>query len=177
MSDFRFEGSVANYDYQGVGSQSNTTYMGQFRFKCILSPLDQIKADRLYRELIGSINPHLASKETTNYAFALSQLKVRLVSFPDFFKNDELDGSHLDSNILIELVNVAIDAQEEYKKDLDARLQEMQDILSKRIKNKTIEKEEEHGVEGTTKVENGDDIDPDTLPEVTLGEKLGESND
>lgn len=168
MSDFSFDGSLASFDYHGVGNQTNTTYMGNFVTKCVLSPMDHIKADRLYRELIGSVNPHLASKETTNYAFALSQLKVRLVEFPDFFKNKELDGSHLDSNILIDLVNKAIDAQEEYKEELDQRLKDMQDMLARKIKSREIEKEEEIEKEAGTDIEDDEDFDVDSLPEVDL---------
>lgn len=168
MSEFRFEGSVAEFDYQGVGDNSNQTYMGSFKAKCVVTPMDHIKADRLYRELIGSVNPHLASKETQNFAFALSQLKVRLISMPDFFKNRELDGSHLDSNILIDIVNKTIDAQEEYKDELDERLQNMQKMLAKRIKSKEIDKEEDIEKEPGTEVD-GDDFDENDLPEVTLG--------
>ena len=170
MSEFRFDGSVAEFDYQGIGSASNQTFMGSFRAKCVISPMDHIKADRLYRELLGQVNPHLASKETQNYAFALSQLKVRVLEMPDFFKNRELDGSHLDSNILIDIVNKCIDAQEEYKEELDTRLKTMQDMLAKRIKNRDIEKEEDIEKEPGTDVDD-DDFDEDDLPEVTLGGK------
>lgn len=165
MSDFRFDGSVAEFDYQGIGDLTNITYMGVFRCKTVISPLDHIKADRLYRELLGSVNPHLASKETQNYAFALSQLKVRLLEFPDFYRNKELDGAHLDSNVLIDLINKAIDAQEEYKKELADKLKRMQDMLAKRIKNKEIEREDEIDQEPGTGIEDED------IPEIDLGDK------
>lgn len=150
MSDFRFDGSVAEFDYHGVGDRTNTTYMGVFRVKTIVSPMDMIRADRLYRELIGSINPHMASKETQNFAFALSQLKVRILEAPDFYKNNDLDGSHLDSNVLIDIINKAIDAEEDYKKQIDNKLKEMQELLSRRIRNNEIKKEEEIDIEPGT---------------------------
>lgn len=150
MSDFRFDGSIAEFDYHGVGNKSNTTYMGVFRVKTILSPMDMIKADRMYRELIGSVNPHMAAKDTQNFAFALSQLKVRLVESPDFYKNKELDGSHLDANVLVDIINKAIDAEEEYKKQVDDKLKQMQELLAKRIKNNEIEKDEEIDIEPGT---------------------------
>ena len=160
MSDFRFDGSVAEFDYHGVGDRTNTTYMGVFRVKTIVSPMDMIRADRLYRELIGSVNPHMASKETQNFAFALSQLKVRILEAPDFYKNSDLDGSHLDSNILIDIINKSIDAEEEYKKQIDNKLKEMQELLSKRIRNNEIKKEEEIDIEPGT----------EDLPEIDLDE-------
>jgi len=160
MSDFRFDGSVAEFDYHDVGDRTNTTYMGVFRVKTIVSPMDMIRADRLYRELIGSVNPHMASKETQNFAFALSQLKVRILEAPDFYKNSDLDGSHLDSNILIDIINKSIDAEEEYKKQIDNKLKEMQELLSKRIRNNEIKKEEEIDIEPGT----------EDLPEIDLDE-------
>jgi len=166
MSEIRFDGSVAEFDYHGVGERTNTTYMGVFRVKTILSPMDMLKADRMYRELIGSVNPHMASKESQNFAFALSQLKIRIIESPDFYKNKELDGSHLDSNILIDIINKAIDAEDEYKKQIDDRLKKMQELLTKRIKNNEIEREENIDTEPGTDVED--------IPEIDLGDDGGE---
>jgi len=141
MSDFRFEGSKAFFDFSDVGARTNTTYMGEFFVKCVMSPLDRLDAARLYRELIGSINPHLASQDAKNYAFALSQLKQRALQSPDFYKNREIDGGHLDSNILIGIINMAIEAEEEYKKLQDEKTKNLQEMMAKRIKNKDIEPE------------------------------------
>lgn len=141
MSDFRFEGSKAFFEYSNIGDRSNTTFMGEFCVKCVMSPLDHLKADRLYRELIGSVNPHLASQEAKNFAFALSQLKQRVLEAPDFFKHSEIDGGHLDSNVLIDIINSAIEAEEEYKDQQDEKTKKIQELLTKRIKSKEIEPE------------------------------------
>lgn len=165
MSDFRFDGSVASFDYKGVGDNSNTTYMGVFKVKTIISPMDFLKSDRLYRELLGKINPHMASQQAQNYAFALSQLSVRIIEAPDFYKNKELDGSHLDSNVLIDIINKAVDAEAEYKTYTVNKLKEMQDMLAKRIKSKEIKKEDEIETEPGT----------EDIPEIDLDED--EEND
>lgn len=162
MSEFRFNGSLAEFDFHGIGEESNTTYMGTFSVKCIISPIDHLKADRLYRELIGSTNPHLASKKAQNYAFALSQLKYRIAEAPDFFKNKEIDGGHLDSNILIELINLCVDAEEEFKTHQDDKVKSLQDMLASRIKNKQIVKEEE----AEDPIEESEEV-----PEIDLDEK------
>ena len=163
MSDFRFEGSKAFFDYSGVGERTNDTLMGSFCVKCILTPVDHLKADRLYRELIGSVNPHLASQEAKNYAFALSQLKYRVLEMPDFFKNKELDGGHLDSNVLIDLINLAIESEEEYKKHQDEKVEKMQEMLANRIKKKVIVQEEE----ADDPIE-GSDATEEEIPEIDL---------
>lgn len=161
MSDIRIEGSKAYFDYHGIGAKSNETYIGEFCVKCIMSPLDHLKADRLYRELIGSINPHLASKDAQNYAFALSQLKYRIIEMPEFFKNKELDGGHLDSNVLIEIINLAIEAEEEYQSQQDKKIKDLQDMLASRIKNKEITPEEED-------VKEVDPLKDEEIPEIDL---------
>ena len=162
MSDFRFEGSKAFFDFSSVGDRTNTTYMGEFCVKCVLSPIDSLKADRLYRELIGSINPHLASQDAKNFAFALSQLKQRVLESPDFFKNREIDGGHLDSNVLIGIVNQAIEAEEEYKNLQDEKTKKIQEMLAKRIRNKDIEPEPD-SEEAIT--------DEEDIPEIDLEEE------
>lgn len=163
MSEFRFDGSVAEFDLYGVGEDTNTTYMGIFKVKTIVTPYDYIRADRLYRELLGQVNPHLASKEAQNYAFALSQLKVRVLESPDFFKNKDIDGAHLDRNILIQIINLAIDAQEEYKKTLTDKLKNMQKMLADKIKNKQIIPEETN--------ELVEDDSEEDLPEMELDDE------
>lgn len=167
MSDIRIEGSKAYFDYHGVGKKTNDTYMGEFCVKTSLSPLDFLKADRLYRELIGSVNPHLATKEAQNFAFALSQLKYRIVEMPEFFKNKELDGGHLDSNVLIEIVNLAIEAEEAYQEEQERKIKEMQDMLASRIKKREIVPEED---QDDTKELNSEK-DFEDIPEINLEEE------
>lgn len=167
MSDFRLEGSKAFFDYHGVGKKTGETYMGEFCVKTILSPLDHIKADRLYRELLGSVNPHLASQEAQNYAFALSQLKYRITGkLPEFFKNKELDGGHLDSHVLIEILNMAIDAESFYQEEQERKVKEMQEMLASRIKNKQIAPEKEE----TKEADELGEFDEDEIPEINLDE-------
>lgn len=141
--NYRFEGSHASFDVNEIGSRSKNTYMGTFKVKCILSPLDLVKIDRTYREMIGDINPHLASQNVENVVFALSQLKYRVVEFPDFWKNVEINGGHVDENVLIEIINLAIGAEDEYIKKEDQRIKELQERLTRSIKNKEIQKEPE----------------------------------
>lgn len=166
MSDIRIEGSKAYFSYHGVGKKTNETYMGDFCVKTSLSPLDFIKADRLYRDLIGSVNPHLATQEAQNYAFALSQLKYRIIEMPEFFKNKELDGGHLDSNVLIEIVNIAIEAEDEFQKEQERKIKEMQEMLASRIKKKEIVPEEDQ--DDTKELNTAQDFED--IPEIDLEE-------
>jgi len=161
MSDFTFEGSIASTDYSGIGESSGETFIGRFSFKCVLSPFDRIRADSKRRELLGSTNPHLASKEAQNASFALSELKFRVVASPDFYKNREIDGGHLDYNIIIELINMAIDAEERFKVKQQERLEATQKRLTSAIRKKKIKKEEA-GI--------AEEVSPENVMEVDLDE-------
>lgn len=141
--NYRFEGSIASFDINEIGNRSKNTFMGTFKVKCVISPLDMVKIDRLYRELIGTVNPHMASQSIENIAFALSQMKYRAVEIPDFWKNNEIDGGHVDENVLIEVINLAIGAEDEYMKKEDERIKQVQERLTRAIRNKDIEKEPE----------------------------------
>ena len=140
---YRFNGSQAEFDINEIGERSKTTFMGTFKVKCVLSPLDMLKMVRLYRDLIVTTNPHLASQTIENIAFALSQLKFRVVESPEFWKNTEIDGGHVDQNVVIEIINLAINAEEEFNKREDERVKQLQERLTRAIKNKEIEKEPE----------------------------------
>jgi len=140
---FEFNGSTATYHYSGTGEKDMTTIMGEFKFKCVITPIDSIKIDRLYRELIGNVNPHLASENAKNMAFALSQLKHRVVESPDFFKNKELNGGHLDPTVLVDIVNASIEAEAEFIKNQKEKLKELQSRLSGAVRGGTLKKEDE----------------------------------
>lgn len=141
--DIILQGSEAEFTVSVVGKQSGETFQGTFKVKCFLTPLDVIKADRLYRELLGNITPHLATTEAQNMCFALSQLKYRVVKSPSGWKNEEIDGGHLDMNIVIDVLNNAIKAQEMYQSKSKERLKKLQKQLTKDIKDEKIKPEEE----------------------------------
>ena len=136
-------GSQATFDLSIIGNKTNESYMGTFKAKCLLSPLEEIEADRLYREIIGQ-NAHLATEHVRRLAFALAQLDQRLVEFPPFWENDRLGGGHIeDDNIILEVLDRAIEAQEKFIEGKKKELEERQKRLTQMIKKKQIEKEPE----------------------------------
>jgi uncharacterized coiled-coil protein SlyX len=139
--------SLAKFTVNTIGDSTKETYMGTFKVKCLLTPVDHISSDRLYRELLGN-NPILASEKAQNLAFALSQLKFRVVEYPPFWTDPEspnLPGGHIvDQNVIVEVLNQAIDAEDKYLEKNNERLKEMQDRIAKAMKSKAIEKEPEN---------------------------------
>jgi hypothetical protein len=117
------------------------TYIGIFKFKGFLTPIDTIKADRIYRELIGSVSPNLASISAQNMAFSISQLSVRTVEAPHWFDlKSELPGGRLAENVLTELLSLSIEAEEKYREQQKAKFVEIQKRLQTKFENSTIKK-------------------------------------
>lgn len=130
-----------------VGDKTKQTYLGDFKAKCLLTPLEKISADREYRELMGE-NIIMASDETKKLAFALSQLKYRLIEYPPFWDNRTIGGGHIqDSNIIAEVFNKAIEAEEKYIETKVNEAKEIEKRLQNAIKKKHIEKSEEEEIE------------------------------
>ena len=135
------KGSEAVFSINLIGDRTNETYMGNFKVRCLLSPIQEIQADRTYRELLGT-NSHLASEYVRQQAFALAQLEQRIIEAPPFWYNSTIGGGHIeDSNVLLDVLDKAIESQEKFYISKKKELEERQKRLTDMIKNKKIEKE------------------------------------
>jgi hypothetical protein len=134
---------TATFTINVVGKHSKDSYMGTFKVKCLLSPLEEIAADKRYRDLLGA-NSHLAAQNVRQQAFALSQLEQRVIDMPAFWENESLPGGHIkDVNVLLHVLDLAVEAQEKYISKKEQELKDRQDRLTKAIKKKKIEREPE----------------------------------
>lgn len=115
--DIIIDGNAATWDINEEGSIQGS-YRGTFKFKCYLTPLDQIAAGRAYRELLGS-NPTLVNEHESFLAYALTQLKHRVISAPPFWtstlQSGPFSGDVPDDNIISSVLNAAIDAEAKYR--------------------------------------------------------------
>ena len=133
---------TAEFNINMVGDITKNTYLGKFKVKCILSPLESIEADREYRNLLG--NDSISTNDTIRFlALSLTQLKFRLIEYPPFWDNKILGGSHIkDNNIISEIFDKALEAQELYKNTKQKEYDELQKKLANNIKNGTISQPE-----------------------------------
>lgn len=116
-----------------------STYKGQFRVKCILSPLEYIQADATYRELLGKTNPQLANEYVSQLAYALSQLKYRVTSSPSWFDNaNGINGSHVDDKILLHILDKTIECEEKYREGIEERYNKARDEVKEAIDDGTL---------------------------------------
>jgi len=135
MQDIKLDGSIGFFSVNEIGSVTQETFAGEFAVKCILSPLDQIKANKLYRDLIGETSPHLVPENIGALALALSQLKYRIIKAPAGWKHDEIDGGHLDANIVTEVLNRAVECQVKFQQEAKKRLEGLQAKLTEQYNN------------------------------------------
>ena len=152
-SDIKLEGDVAVWEMKVDGSIKGT-YMGVFRFRCYLTPLQQIAAGREERELLGP-NLALATEHERFLAYALCQLKYRIISAPPFWASanpsGSLAGDLADEEIVASILDAATHAELKYKKQLMKRkdsavdrAKEMNDaIIEKQKEDSEIEDEDE----------------------------------
>lgn len=126
-SDIIIEGHQAKFNLAALGA-INGTYTGEFIFRCILTPSQKIAANREYREMLGA-NPTLAGEHETFLAYALSQLKYRVISAPPFWTStlqiNGIAGDIPDEEIITQILDAAIHAQLKYKHELEKRKMEL----------------------------------------------------
>jgi hypothetical protein len=152
------EDSQAKFDVNILGNIHKQTYMGNFKVKCVLSPLDYINADKLYRDLLGD-NMAMASDRAKNLAFALSQLKYRVIEAPAFWEHRELGGAHIeDDNVIMSILELAIEAEQKYMSKKDKEAEEIEKRLTKALKTGRIQKQPE--------LDQNDGIPDSELPEL-----------
>lgn len=138
-NDIVIEGSNAVFDLN-MTAPVGGTYMGTFKFRCVLSPLQIIDADRDYRDLIGN-QPSLVSETADNLAFSLSQLKQRVIVSPSFWTENSgrfPGGGVKDFEIISKVLEAAFLAENKYRR----LLQEKHETAIKRLQS-AIERKKE----------------------------------
>lgn len=151
-SNIIIEGNTALWELKQDGD-INGTYTGSFRFRCYLVPSQRLAASREYRELLG---PHanLALNHDDNLAFALTQLKYRVISSPPFWTSSLsttlMAGDLPDENIIQTILDAAISAELKYKYQLKEKRSEAIQ-KAKRAAEKLLNERDEEDHEGEDK--------------------------
>lgn len=120
--DIKIENDVATWDISAVGNIKGT-YLGTFKFRCFLTPLQQIAAGREERALVGE-NIAFAPEHERFMAYALTQLKYRILSAPPFWASatsGSIAGDIPDTEIVSLVLGSAIDAEVKYKNEIKYR--------------------------------------------------------
>jgi hypothetical protein len=151
--DIDYNLGIASFAINLEAAGTKETFKGNFKVKCILSPLDYIQSDATYRELLGKSSPQLVDQYVAQLAYALSQLKYRVTQSPSWFKNDinGIDGSHVDDKILLYIFDKAIEAEEQYREGVEERYNKAREEVKESIDDGTLNDGKEQVEEETEK--------------------------
>ena len=145
--DITIEGSRATWVLPPTDGRMGGTYTGRFVFNCFLAPTDMLKAGRVYRSLLGE-HAGMATTEEGHIAFALTQLKFRVVSAPPFWtstlQDSEFSGNIGDLNIIGLVLDAAMEAEVAFKEKI---VKEREALLERSIKvaEQLLNKGEDNG--------------------------------
>lgn len=131
---------VASWDLN-IFAPIGGTYMGHFKFRTVLSPLQEIEADRDYRDLLGK-NAEFAATYVENFAYALAQLRQRVISAPPFWMDgiSKFPGSQIrDKEVLEVVLEAAVTAEVKYRKSLSDKHKTAVERLAKALEKKEQE--------------------------------------
>jgi hypothetical protein len=111
---------IASYELVMSG-QILGTYTGKFSFRCAVTPMQFLEADRDYRELLGR-NGELASTHADSIAYSLAHLRQRIVEAPPFWNEfgSKFGGAHIkDHEVVDRILKVSVVAENKYRKLLN----------------------------------------------------------
>ena len=131
--------ATATFQISMEAASNRATYKGSFKVKCILSPLDVINADALYRKLLGTTNPNFASDYVGSLSYALAQLKYRIIDSEAWFKNNtDIHGSHTDDAILLHIFDEAVECESDYRAGIEEKYQKAKQAVVEAVDKGTL---------------------------------------
>lgn len=147
--DIILEGTTGKWDI-GTHGEIQGTYSGTFVFKCFLTPTEKLAAGRTYRELLGP-NAALALSHEDQLAFALAQLKYRIITAPPFWGSslgiDGVAGDIPDENIISVILDAALSCEFKYLAELrnkkDEAIQRAKAAAEKQLAEKDKDQDED----------------------------------
>ncbi len=130
-SDITINGSVATWNLPPTQGEVLGTYSGNFEFRCYLTPSQMLEAGREFRALLGNF-AHQASETESNIAFAIAQLRFRIIKGPPFWESTKQNSSYAgdipDLNILALILDRAIESENLFK----INIQKERDLILER---------------------------------------------
>lgn len=133
-NDITIEGNIATWTMPPTVGELGGTYTGTFSFRTWLDPIRQLQAGREFRELLGNLG-HQASETEYSLAYALTQLKHRVLTSPPFWTSTTpesgMAGNVGDLNILMAVLDSATRAADMFKERI---AKERESLLERSIK-------------------------------------------
>lgn len=113
-----------------TGSITGKSYVGSFRAKGVMTRRDQFLADAARRRIIGP-NPGDALPALQGEAYMLGQLSVRIIDAPDWWRASANGELLEDGNVIAELYELSLTAENDLRKDISEAAKAALDKLTK----------------------------------------------
>lgn len=118
-----------------VGDRTGRNYNGQFTTKTVSTMKDEFQADLRRRQVIGPSPDGTPPASNLQWrAFMIGQISTKVLDAPKWWI-DSYDGLELeDSNVITELYEAVLKAEEEITEDIKKESEEAMDKLKKKKK-------------------------------------------
>jgi hypothetical protein len=118
-----------------VGERTKHVYEGKFKVKCLLTLEETVEKDLKYDSYTRGSTTLLA--ESRVYARAVAELEARVIDAPSWWKDSNDGRNLLDKNVVLELANLALDAEKVYDERIEKAAKEAEEELEKQQKRKS----------------------------------------
>lgn len=119
---FELSNEQVYFKSENPGDVTGETYEGVFEVRKVLTPAQKSMADFERRAFLGNPgNNEDIDPEVAELAFAIGQLKVRVVKGPKWFTESNGLKNFLDQNILIALTKQVLEVELTFKTELKAK--------------------------------------------------------
>lgn len=115
------------------GETTGERFTGKFKTKLKLSHRDSITKDNIKRDLLGR-DPDKAGGRAQSLAFISSELTVRIIDSPIWFKESSFGLDLLDDSVLAEIYKKAIDLEKAEFDRLHKKAEEAIPLIKEEIK-------------------------------------------
>jgi hypothetical protein len=146
MADYKYDliiqGNTATWEMKEEGPIEGT-YKGTFVFRCFLTPTATLAVGREYRELLGRY-ADMATEDESFLAYALTQLKYRIIKAPPFWTSaigSNFTGDIPDKNVLSKILYAAVEAEIRYKENMKEKREEIIGLARKAAEKLLKERE------------------------------------
>ena len=127
---FKQDPNVFSFVVDLTGESSGDNYKGKFSSKLLLSHREQLFQDRERRRLLGE-NPEQASVRAMNQAQVFSELRIRLVETPSWWKDSDGGLDLVDDDVVAGVYAKVKEALEEYELERFKKVEEAKKELEK----------------------------------------------
>lgn len=123
-----------SFEINEIGILTKEQWVGKFKAKVRLSFRDQLRKDQIKCELLGNSSKDLISSDALNQAIVFSDLAVRLVETPSWWK-EKGNGLDLeDANVVNKVYEKALEVEKKQNEEAVKEAEKAKDEMKKSLK-------------------------------------------